>query len=193
MHIPKPFEITNQKELFSFIKANAFGQLISSRDNRPLVSHLPFLISEDEQTLTCHLAKKNPQWQNIENQEVLITFQGAHDYVSPSWYSTASVPTWNYQAVHVYGKTKLITEAKELARIVEKLSNTYESSMKEPWKPEYKEAMLKAIIGIEIEITEVQGKYKLSQNRPEIDRLQVIEESKKRGSVKLAQAMKDVL
>ena len=193
MHIPKPFTVNDKKELFSFIKANAFGQLISSLDNRPFVSHLPFLVSESEQMLICHLAKANPQWKNIENQEVLITFQGAHDYVSPSWYSSAGVPTWNYQAVHIYGKAKLITEAKELAHIVEELSKLYESPMKKPWEPKYKETMLNAIIGIEIKISEIQGQYKLSQNRPKIDRLHVIEESKKRGAIKLAQAMKDVL
>jgi len=193
MYIPTPFNVSDQKELFAFIKANAFGQLISSIDNRPFVSHIPFLLDEGKKTVSCHLAKNNPQWKNIENQELLITFQGAHDYVSPSWYSNAGVPTWNYQAVHIYGKATLITKNKALATLVETLSNTYESSMQEPWQPEYKEAMLKAIIGIEIEITEIQGKYKLSQNRPKADRLHVIEESIKRDSIELAQAMKDTL
>ena len=63
----------------------------------------------DEQSLICHVAKSNSQWKDIEDQEVLVTFQGAHDYVSPSWYETAGVPTWNYQAVHIYGKSRLIT------------------------------------------------------------------------------------
>ena len=192
MYIPKYFAVKDQQEIFSFIKANAFGQLISSHEDRLIVSHLPFLLNEEEQSLTCHLAKANPQWKNIENQEILVTFQGAHDYISPSWYSTAGVPTWNYQAVHVYGQAKLISDSQKLAQIVESLTEKYESSMTNPWKPEYREAMLNAIIGIKISIKEIQGKYKLSQNRPEADRLQVIEESQNRGAIDLAIAMKKV-
>jgi transcriptional regulator len=100
------------------------------------------------------------------------------------------VPTWNYQAVHVYGIAELITEAGRLKNIVNKLTATYESSFESPWVPEYKESMLNAIVGIEIKITEIQCKYKLSQNRSENDREKVIEQLQKRGSVPLSKAMK---
>ncbi len=190
MHTPDAFKVSDEKEIFSFIKTNAFGQLISFVEGRPCVSHLPFLLSQDKKSLICHLAKANPQWENIEAQEVLITFQGAHGYVSPAWYKTKGVPTWNYQAVHIYGKAEIITEAEKLAQIVEELTNKYESNRKKPWKPEYREAMLNAIIGLKIDITEIQAQYKLSQNRSKEDQQQVINENQKIGETALAKAMK---
>jgi len=189
MYIPQHFKVTDRKEILAFIKANAFGQLVSSVEGRLFSSHLPFFLSNDEQSLICHVAKLNPQWESIEDQEVLVTFQGSHDYVSPSWYSSPGVPTWNYQAVHVYGKPELITEAEELKSIVNEFTEIHESSFENPWEPEYKESLLNVIIGIEIKITELQCKYKLSQNRSESDRKQVAEELKKKSSMQLSQAM----
>ena len=139
------------------------------------------------------MAKNNPQWEEIEGKEVLVIFQGPHDYISPSWYETPGVPTWNYQAVHVYGRAELITEACKLKSIVNEFARMFESSSESPWVPEYKESILNAIIGIEIKISEVQCKYKLSQNRPEKDRRQVIEQLSKRGSVQLSEAMRNEL
>ncbi len=193
MYIPQHFEVTDRKEILAFIKANAFGQLVSTVGGRLYSSHLPFFLSEDEQSLICHVAKKNPQWEGIEEQEVLVTFQGSHDYVSPSWYSSPGVPTWNYQAVHVYGKSQLITEAQELSRLVNEFTRIHESSLEQPWKPEYKDSLLNMIIGIEIKITELQCKYKLSQNRSENDRNRVVKELKKRASIQLSEAMKNEL
>ncbi len=189
MYIPQYFEVTDRKEILAFIKANAFGQLVSSVGGRLFSSHLPFFLSNDEQSLICHVAKQNPQWEGIKDQEVLVTFQGPHDYVSPSWYSSPGVPTWNYQTVHVYGKPELITEAEELKSIVNEFTEIHESSFEKPWEPEYKDSLLNVIIGIEIKITELQCKYKLSQNRSESDRKQVVEQFQKRGSVRLSQAM----
>jgi transcriptional regulator len=156
MYLPDHFNISDQDEIFSFLQANAFGQLISLQDKRITSSHLPFLIAAERKHLQCHLARQNPQWRQLEGQQVLITFQGPHDYVSPSWYQTAGVPTWNYQAV-------------------------------------YRDAMLKAIIGVEIEIAEIQCKYKLSQNRSETDRRQVIDQLDKMGAESIARAMRKTL
>ena len=193
MFIPKKFEVTDKEEILSFIKANAFGQLISTVKGRYFSTHIPFLLSDDDQSIICHLAKSNPQWEGIEEQEILVTFQGPHDYISPSWYKSQGVPTWNYQAVHIYGKPTLITQTKDLEIIVNKLTGIYESTLHSPWKPEYKDSMLKAIIGIKIEISEIQCKYKLSQNRSEVDQNQVIEKLEARGSTMLSQAMKNGL
>ncbi len=193
MFIPAHFEITDKDEIFSFIKANAFGQLISHVDHQLFSSHIPFLVSDNNSSLICHVAKQNPQWKNIEDQEILITFQGPHDYISPSWYKSPGVPTWNYQSVHVYGKPKLITDLEQIKRIIEELTGIYESSNKNPWVPEYKISLLNVIVGIEIQITNIQCKYKLSQNRSAIDQQQVIKELKIKGSTTLAQAMKDRL
>lgn len=190
MYIPKHFDVTNKEEILNFIKANAFGQLISLVEGKLFSSHIPFLLGNEGESLICHIAKQNPQWEGIEEQEVLVTFQGPHDYVSPSWYASTGVPTWNYQSVHVCGKPQLITEKEKLCALVNELTEIYESDLENPWKPEYKESMLHAIIGIEIKITDLQCKYKLSQNRTNSDRLRVIEEHKRRGSSRLSQATK---
>ena len=127
--------------------------------------------------------------EDIEDQEVLITFQGPQDYVSPSWYTSPGVPTWNYQSVHIYGKPQLITEKEKLSNLVNKFTERYEADFEKPWKPEYKESMLNSIIGIEIIITDIQCKYKLSQNRSELDRRQVVDQLKANHSIQLAEAM----
>jgi len=193
MYIPRHFNISEVEEIFAFLDANAFGQLISLVDQRPTVSHLPFLVSADRQFLHCHLARQNPHWQSLEDQQVLVTFQGPHDYVSPSWYRTPGVPTWNYQALHIYGRCRVIEEAEAIAGIVQALSERYESGFESPWKPEYRAAILKAIIGVEIEIEELQCKYKLSQNRPAQDHQGVIDKLEELGSESLAREMRKTL
>jgi transcriptional regulator len=193
MYVPEHFKISDQREMLSFLDANAFGQLISIEDNRPTASHLPFLIADDLQYLQCHLARQNLQWRQLEEQQVLVIFQGAHDYISPTWYQTAGVPTWNYQALHIYGRCRVFDAPEELTVVVEALSKRYESNFKTPWKPQYRDAMLKAIVGVEIEIEEIQCKYKLSQNRPAADQQGVIDNLDKRGSTALVNAMRKAL
>lgn len=190
MYIPKVFEITDEEEIFSLIENNAFGQLISLVDGKPFSTHLPFLVSEDRKALICHVAKQNPQHENIAGQEVLVTFQGAHDYISPAWYSSPGVPTWNYQAVHVYGKCEVISDVEKLKQIVDQLTEKYEAKFEKPWVPEYKAELLSAIIGLKIKISDVQCKYKLSQNRSEQDQKQVIEQLEKQGNLELAKEMR---
>jgi transcriptional regulator len=189
MYIPKSFEVTDREEIFAFIEANAFGQLISNVEGRHFSTHLPFLVSEDKTKIIAHLARQNTQLKEIEGQEVLITFDGPHDYISPSWYSGAGVPTWNYQTVHIYGKCAVFEGPDRLKEVVHTLAHKYESGFEKPWQPEYKATMLGAIVGVEISINEVQCKYKLSQNRPAIDQEQVIQKLKSIGSNKLAEAM----
>ena len=193
MYVPKHFEVSETDEIFAFLDANAFGQLISLQDGRLTAAHLPFLVTEERKHLHCHLARQNPQWQQLEGQRVLITFLGAHDYISPSWYETAGVPTWNYQALHIYGYCQVFEQAEKIAAVVEALSNRFESTQETPWEPQYRDAMLKAIIGVEIEIEEIQCKYKLSQNRPTADHQGVIDILDKQGSVALVKAMRKVL
>lgn len=189
MYIPKHFEITDKDEIFAFVEANAFGQLISNVNGRPFSTHLPFLLSEDKLKIIGHLAVQNPQHTEIDGQEVLITLAGSHDYISPAWYSSLGVPTWNYQAVHIYGKCKVFQSAEELQSVVDTLTAKYEATFENPWQPEYKLSMLGAIVGVEITINDIQCKYKLSQNRSPQDRSQVIEQLKVMGSNKLAEAM----
>ncbi|MEM7359928.1 MAG: FMN-binding negative transcriptional regulator [Pseudomonadota bacterium] len=190
MYIPEHFAMTDADEVFAFVSANAFGQLISQVDGRLFSSHIPFLVSDDRKHLLAHVARANPQWRNLEGQEVLATFQGPHDYVSPSWYQTPGLPpTWNYQAAHIYGRCRLIEDPEQLKSIIDRLTDQYESSFEQPWVPDYKSSMLRGIIGLELTITDLQAKYKLSQNRSDEDRSGVIEQLEARGAEALASAM----
>lgn len=189
MCIPSIFEVNHKTELFSFIESHAFGQLISSSKGRLTSSHLPFLLSEDKSKLYAHVAKQNPQYLDLDDQEALVTFSGPHDYISPSWYHSMGVPTWNYQAVHVYGRCTTFRDPEKLSALVNSLTEKYEQSQQKPWQAEFPSAMLAAIVGIEIEISDVQGKYKLSQNRSNKDRTAVIEQLKSKGTSPLAEAM----
>lgn len=190
MYLPTHFEITDSAEIQAFIEANSFGQHISTVDGKLFSTHMPFLANTNCTTLFGHLAKTNPQLIDIDNQEVLITPDGPHDYISPSWYKTSGVPTWNYQTVHIYGVCKRIDEAQKITDIIHALTAKYESAFESPWQPDYNPAMVGAIVGIEIEITQIQCKYKLSQNRSLQDRTQVIEQLEQRGSRQLAAAMR---
>lgn len=189
MYIPKHFEVTDKDEIFDFVEDNAFGQLISHVRGRLFSTHLPFLVSEDRARIIGHLALQNPQHAEIDGQEVLITIEGAHEYISPAWYSSPGVPTWNYQAVHIYGLCKVFQDTKEIESVVDSLTDRYEAAFESPWQPQYKPSMLSAIIGVEIAINEIQCKYKLSQNRSSEDRLQVIERLKSVGSKEMARVM----
>ena len=189
MYLPKHFTIEDQQEIFSFIRANAFGQLISTLQGRLISSHIPLLLNQGNNQLVAHLARPNPQLKEIDGQEVLVTLQGLHDYISPNWYENPGVPTWNYQAVHVYGICHVVDDDKRLRDIIESLSAVYEASQPEPWQPEYPDSMLRGIVGIEIAITELQAKYKLSQNRPREDQQGVIRLLRDRGNYQLADLM----
>jgi len=189
MYIPTHFEITDADEIYSFIEANAFGQLISTVEGRLYSTHIPFLLSPGHKQLLGHLAKENPQWKDIDGQEVLITLQGPHAYISPSWYSSPGVPTWNYQAVHVYGTCHSFRDTSRLKQLVESLTEKFESEFDQPWQADYPESMLTGIVGIELEITEIQCKYKLSQNRSRQDRSQVIKALGEKGSSQVEKAM----
>jgi len=192
MYIPEHFQITDKAEIHAFIEANSFGQLVSTVENRLYSTHLPVSMDVERNRLLGHLARANPQWKNIERQEVLVTLQGPHDYISPSWYHSPGVPTWNYQAVHIYGTCQVFDEATKLKQVVDRLTTKFESTFDLPWQPDYKASMLRGIVGIEVEITEIQCKYKLSQNRPEQDQTQVIEALNIRGSDQVAKAMSEI-
>lgn len=197
MYIPKHFEVTDEAEAYAFIEANAFGQLVSQVDGRPFATHLPFMLSEDRQKIIGHLACQNPQCAGLEGEEVLVTLQGPHDYISPVWYGAAGVPTWNYQAVHVYGRCAVFRAPEKLKHLVEALTRKHELALAHrqpqlshvPWGMEYRAQMLAAIVGFEISISEIQCKYKLSQNRSEQDRSRVSQQLRALGAVDLADSM----
>lgn len=177
MHIPKYFAEHDQAEILHFIAAHAFGTLVTVDAGVPCASHIPFLLEQGETlTLSGHLAKANPQWQHLAaNPQVLAMFQGAHAYVSPTWYEGTGVPTWNYTAVHVYGTVRVIHDTAWLKAQVEHLSHYYEGDTPNAWIPAYPDKMLEAIVGFEITIESLQAKYKLSQNRSAADQHNVMQ------------------
>lgn len=184
MYIPEHFKETNSERLSVLIEDYSFGMLVTAPDGVPFVSHLPFIFdhsADSKGKLLCHMARANPQWQHFSScKEVLAVFQGPHAYVSPSWYSSPGVPTWNYAVVHLRGIPRLIEDESELEALVEQLTHVHESHMPNPWKPnltgERRSKLLNMIVGFEIEITDIQGKFKLSQNRLLEDQQRVIEE-----------------
>ena len=190
---PDYFRIDDRKEMLAFLSANNFGLLISTHDGDPCASHLPFLPDADGKRLYCHLARPNPQWRQLEGQRVLVALQGSHDYISPTWYQSPGVPTWNYQVLHIYGTCRVFDEAQELSQLVNTLAAHHEAGSENPWQPQYGDAMLRGIVGVEITIDEMQCKYKLSQNRPREDHGPVIEQLEKRGAGQLAASMRKTL
>ncbi|MDG1277647.1 MAG: FMN-binding negative transcriptional regulator [Algoriphagus sp.] len=165
----------DEPQIIAFIRQNAFGTLVAQVNQRPHGTHLPFVLdknSDGKAILTGHIARANPQWKSIPDQsEVLVMFQGPHAYISSSWYNHENVPTWNYLAVHVYGKIRII-EGEELLDHLKTLVNIYEEGRPnrvtvEGMSDNYLQSQIRALVGFEIVITEVQASAKLSQNRDE--------------------------
>jgi len=175
MYVPKHFEESDPKALAAFIDAHAFGTLVTMDSERPFATHVPFLHDAEQGVLHAHVARPNPAWRHVaERPDVLVTFQGPHGYISPTWYADPGVPTWNYAAVHVYGRATTIDDAVATGRYVERLAARFERGSARPWVPDYDSRMLAGIVGIEIRITEMQGKFKVSQNRSAADRERVV-------------------
>lgn len=169
-------------EIIDFIRQYSFAVLISTNGGRMNATHIPVLFEKADKTsgsLYCHIAKANPQWQNMD-EEVLVIFPGPHSYISSSWYETdQAVPTWNYLAVHVYGKINIINDREEKIKIVTGLTEFFEGSKSEysikDLKENYFEGLLNGIVAFKIDITKLEGKKKLSQNHSKERKLRVIE------------------
>ena len=200
MYIPKFFKVDDIDKAKAFIHENGFGILINQVDGKPFATHIPLVIetNNNESVLFGHIAKANNQWKAFqEDQEVLVIFQGPHAYISSSWYDHENVPTWNYTAVHAYGKIK-ISDKETLQEQLSKLVDKYETGNENPVSV-YKmsasmvENQMNAIVGFEIHITEIQAAEKLSQNRDEKNYSNIIAELEKKGdvdSLKITDAMK---
>lgn len=190
MYIPKHFDATQTKKINEFLSQNTFGQLISQVDGQVVATHLPFLFDPEQGKLALHIARANPQWKQLENQQILIIVNGPHGYISPSWYVDPGVPTWNYQAVHIYGKAVTYSDPEFLRATVNTLTSIEESAYPEPWETAYSDSMLRGIVGVEIEIQDIQCKFKLSQNRSKIEIESVTEQLDSQGNSDLAKAMR---
>ena len=183
MYIPKAFREDDISKLYNFIQAHSFATLVTQHESIPFATHLPFLLDAERGPngiLLAHMARANPQWHDFASaQEVLVIFQGPHTYISPSWYEVElSVPTWNYAVVHAYGLPHLIEDGEELYKLLKTLIQTHEANFEMPWPfqlpDDYLQKMMRGIVGFEIEITRLEGKLKLSQNRTEAERENVI-------------------
>lgn len=180
MYIPKPFEITDPAWCHALMRAQSFAAMITADDaGGPFATHLPILVDPARGplgTLRGHVARANPHWRYLAaGRPTLVIFAGAHAYVSPSWYAThPSVPTWNYVAVHATGRPALIEEPARVTALLARMVATYEAGRAEPWRfdsltEDYVTAMIRAIVAFELPIERLEGKAKLSQNRPAED------------------------
>lgn len=176
MYTPPHYKNENIDEVREFIKANSFGILVSQTKGRLWGTHIPMELDFDEHGNTflySHISKANPQWESFaDGEEVLAILHGPHSYISSSWYQKEDVPTWNYIAVHVYGKVQII-EGKELMDSLKKLVDTYEHGSEHPVSVENLSEktmrQVNGIVGFKIAVSEIQATYKLSQTRKEND------------------------
>ena len=189
MYVPASFAEARVDVLHGLIRAHPLGALIVLTPNGLDANHVPFEIDPEPApfgTLRCHVARANPVWRDFSaDAGALAIFQGPQTYVSPSWYATKRehgkvVPTWNYAVVHVRGSLRIVEDPDWLRQLIERLTNHHEARHSDPWKvtdapADFIGTMVKSIVGIEIPITQLTGKWKVSQNRPAQDRAGVVE------------------
>lgn len=184
MYLPKDFQETRVEVLHQLIGAHPLAALVTLTSKGLEANHIPFEVDPEPAplgTLHGHVARGNPLWRDFARDvNTLAIFQGPDSYVSPSWYPTKKetgqvVPTWNYAVVHAYGVLRIIEDRAWLRGLVEKLTIRFEQEQREPWQvtdapPDFIEKQLNAIVGLELTITRLMGKWKVSQNRPAQDR-----------------------
>ena len=182
MYVPEHFRVEDQATAIAFMRANPFAILVSTTDDGPFATHVPVVIRETagQTTIRGHVAKANPHWRYLEEQpHCLMIFHGPHSYISPTNYATReNVPTWNYGAVHAYGEARTFYEPSDLLNMLHDLIPTFEAAYAEQWanlSEPYRSRMLSHIVGFEIEVTKLEAKFKLSQNRTRDEQQNVID------------------
>ena len=202
MYNPPHFAITDTAELHRIIESYPLGTLVSHFDGLD-ANHLPFEFDPKRGefgTLTAHVARANPICQAAAlGGDVMVIFRGAEGYISPNWYPSKHdthrlVPTWNYEVVHAHGTIKLLDDERFVRGVVGRLTREHEATEAKPWKmgdsaPEYINGMLAAIVGLEITVTRLEGKAKLSQNRELRDRQGAVKVLQEKEREALANAM----
>jgi transcriptional regulator len=206
MYLPSHFEQQRPEELHGLISEVSLGMLVTLDPDGLNANHIPFDFDPEPApygTLRAHVARGNPVWRTFSpDVEALVVFQGPQAYVSPSWYPTKKedgkvVPTYNYMVVHAYGAMRTIDDPAWLLALLERLTDRHESGRREPWKiddapTDFIEKRLSAIVGIEIAVSKLVGKWKVSQNRSEADRAGVAQgltETGNAGACAMAQAV----
>lgn len=206
MYLPEHFVETRQSELHRLLREHPLGILVTATSGVLDADHLPFELDASigaQGLLRAHVARANPVWQHADGKEVLVIFRGSEAYISPNWYPSKheahrQVPTWNYQVVHVRGRLTARDDERFVRGLVSRLTRTHEAGEEKPWKmtdssQEYIAQMLAAIVGIEIEISAITGKSKLSQNKEARDVQSVVEHLQQQGAGELAGSMADRL
>jgi transcriptional regulator len=206
MYLPDHFQQTDNEELSRTIAAFPLGALVVNGPSGLDANHVPFLIDDTGpgNKLLAHVARANALWREAKDgDEALVIFRADDAYISPNWYpskheSHRQVPTWNYRVVHVHGRLFIRDDERFVRGVVARLTRTHEgrTGSAKPWKmtdssPDYINQMLANIVGIEIAITKMVGKWKLSQNKDERDRINAAEELRKRGYLEISSAMRD--
>jgi len=195
MYLPSHFEVTDTDTLHGLIREHPLGALVINGPHGLDANHMPFEIDSEPAPhgrLLAHVARANPLWRNAgAGGEVLVIFQGPSGYVTPSWYPTKQetgkvVPTYNYAVVHAYGRLRAIEDKAWLRAFVERLTDRHEGSRAAPWHvsdapASYIDQMLGAIVGIEVTVTRLLGKWKMSQNRTPADQAGVVGGLKEQG------------
>lgn len=203
MYVPPHFEENRKEVLHALIAQHPLGVLCTYGRGGLDANHIPFDLHADEGpqgVLHSHVARNNPVWEDVATgDEVLVVFRAAEAYISPQWYPSKhefhkQVPSWNYQVVHAFGRLTIRDDERYVRGMVARLTRTHEASQPVPWKmsdgpKEYIDQMLKAIVGMEIEITRLVGKFKLSQNKEVRDILSAGNALKAKGKDELGEAM----
>lgn len=196
MYQPPLFREDRLEVQHELVRNHPLGLLVTAGPGGLMANLIPFLVdsgASERGTLLAHLARANPQWKELSTvDECLVIFQGPQDYVSPSWYATKRetgkvVPTWNYVTVHAWGRPRVIDDELWLRRQINALTSSREGARPAPWQvsdaPEsFIAGQVKGIIGLEIPIDRIEGKWKMSQNRPEADRLGVVAGFREQGA-----------
>lgn len=176
MYIPKQFEIEQEEEKIAFMKQYSFATMVTTKAGLPIATQLPFLVTQStgRLVLSAHFSLANEQTGHIEENTSLVIFSEPHAYISPAHYDKVeSVPTWDYVAVHAYGKAKIVKDENEKIKALENMILFYESGYLEQWNKlseKFKKGMIRGIVVFDLEVTDLQGQKKISQNKTEMER-----------------------
>jgi transcriptional regulator len=197
MYISKLYREEDRVKILEFLRKNEFATLVTYDGEKPTASHLLMEVVEEGENFLVngHMSRANPQWRTFDkNPEVLVIFHGPHTYISPTWYNHVNVPTWNYQAVHVYGSPRIV-EGGEYHAMLSRLIARHESGTTyrmESLPQDFVEKQMNGTVGFQIKVTKIEANYKLSQNRDDEDYHNIIERLNERAdemSHQVAEAM----
>ncbi|WP_214891280.1 FMN-binding negative transcriptional regulator [Exiguobacterium sp. s142] len=195
MYVPKLYAVNDAEEVHAFLKAHPFGTVVTHDGQKPHATHVPlrFHAEDGHVWFTTHVAKNNPQWQSIEDQTVLIIVQGTNAYISASLYGHEDVSTWNYQAVHLYGKATILSPTElemDLAGLLRDHEGKRENAVVWEELSEPVQRQKHGVVGFRIDIDEIQAAFKLSQNRNDEDYTRIVSELEQAGCP-MAEVMRD--